>query len=253
MQSLEVQLIKIKDVRSFGKERYTKAYQDRTLGTAEGNPISRNHPTIPYASDLIKMESALKTERGKAQPSVPSSGWVNNVLIQRAAHCRVMRGTSYVYRSIIKDWARENWTLTTAMLYEYYLVSEYRPPLLKSRGGFIRHRLYYALKEHLTGDMIQIENGIRYMWYLDGFYFPPVEEVSGAVDPKAQLIGIQQQLEYTKELDSFFKRFKGLKSAQLSSIRLHQDEGVVFESESTRHLNALMRVSFSFTCIHTVY
>lgn len=205
------------------------------------NPIARNHANIPYRDDLATLTATLNAERGKKQPSIPSAAWAGNVAVERVPHLRTMRHTWYPFRPITKDWSRDAKSLSIALMYEYYLIGEYRPALLKSPAGLIRHKLFEALRGDLPRDMIVKEDNVSFMWFPDGFYFPPADDIEG-VDSEALMAGSALSAVMAKELDAFAKRFKQMKSVTLLTSRYLPDEGPHPEEMISKAFNSLMHV-----------
>lgn len=228
---------------------YKKAFEARYKPDRTLNPISRNHATIPYDVTLENIISALNAERGKSQPAIPASAWADNVLYE-ASHFLTMKNTWFPFRAVTKDHRRTQQTLSIALLYEYYLVGEYRPALLKGPPGLIRHKLFDILGSELPRSMRHEVDGVTYMWFADGYYFPSVED-NNTVNSEALRAGHDLQASLVKEVGAFAKHFKLMKSLSLHTSRYLPDEGPHAQADVAKRFNALMHVSV-FTCFHPI-
>lgn len=224
------------------KDTYNKVFTSATSSSRTADPIARNHPRVPYKADLEQIFALLATQRNQPQPAVPFKAWAENLIVMNTDHMRTMRNTSTLYRAISKDWVREGKPIAGGLLWEYYYIGEYRPALLKGTAGVIRHKLFDALRSELTGDMVVKQKDHSFMWFYDEFYFPPAVDAASAFDSKAALAGAAVQASLVKEMDSFVKRFKQLKSVTLSSVRYLPDDGPHPEANIARAFNSLMRV-----------
>lgn len=245
---LEVLMLGLDDPRT--DKPYQKAWDARNSSSRKENPISRLHTRIPYGPDLEALVATLNAERmlNTPQPPIPSSTWDKNAVVLGTPHYLIMRSSSYRFRDI-KDWRRDAPALCAAFLFEHYCIQEYRPTLLKKEAGLIRHKLLEILRPELSRDMIVSVDGLDYLRFSDGLYFPPFADDGPVVDPERRLLGAQAHKELFTELHQFYKRFRNLKSIRLLTSRYLADEGPHIEAQIAESWNAFATVRVPFFLI----
>lgn len=250
---LEVAMIKLKDVVDVPRrELWLAAWPlHQQTESDDQNAIMRNHPSLPFNSDVNIIEPIIHKLVGSKQPAIPSIAFDKASLISTTQRFNVVRSTTYPYRAITKDWNRSagGSVLATGMLLEYYIIGEYREALLKGQGGILRHKIYDALEGILPSSMIIKEHGVKYMRFYDGFYFPCVK-----LDPGKSFTNIINAAALERalidELAAFTKHFNRLKCIQLMTGRYRVGEGPYVERIISGKFDDLRDVSPQLRILH---
>ncbi|KAF7973290.1 hypothetical protein HWV62_15667 [Athelia sp. TMB] len=192
------------------------------------NPIVAHYHDLPFSGLVDKATRLLKTELSKPTLSVPSSAFRGEESRADMPWADVAVNTAFPWRQFsLSSWGRESPLLAVAMIYEHFLVQEYRSDIIQGSGGSIRHVLFTVLHQEslLSPSMVFIDpHDKHWLRFADRIYLEAVD-APNAKQLEAELATIKLEKCYDAEIIDIVKRMTTISVAQLSTSRNASGDG----------------------------
>jgi hypothetical protein len=239
----------ISSKRSLTKDSYKRAFETQSVTNAINgeNPILR-HARLPFGpllEPLVTKLVAASKQTWNLSDSVrvlTKKGFLQgNPAMAPLVHSQGPWAIAVSSKEVNREYPR----FLTAIMLEYYLVSEYRPAILRGPSGVLRHLLSKHLQDGILRDCMTTvvdDAGVSFdlIAFWDGFKFPPVKMLS-AETLRRNNQSVALTTHHRTLISGIIKHVLESEVAQLSSVRVPSGSKAVAK-EITTALTSLVQV-----------